>query len=272
MRGRHRRGAHAMSHSSPSPSTPASPRRAALAMSADEFRHAGHALVDTLASFLDDLPGRPVTPGETPAEVRAALGAARPLPGAGAPATEILERRRAPACRPFALQRAPALPRLHHVVAGTDRHAGGSARGGDEPERGRVAPVADGQRDRSANRALDRGAGRVSPGLRRALRERRQHGQFRRLPGGARRGRRAWRVRATGVGADDAPRLRVYASAETHTWIQKAADLSGLGTDAIRWIPTDPDLRLDTRALREAIAADRDAGEVPMLVVGTADR
>ena len=38
--------------------------------------------------------------------------------------------------------------------------------------------------------------------------------------------------------------LLVYASMETHTWIQKAADLSGLGTDAIRWIPADAQQRM----------------------------
>ena len=57
-------------------------------------------------------------------------------------------------------------------------------------------------------------------------------------------------------------RLRVYASAETHTWIQKAADLSGLGTAAIRWIPTDDDLRMDVAALRRSIDADA-AGRRP---------
>jgi glutamate/tyrosine decarboxylase-like PLP-dependent enzyme len=62
----------------------------------------------------------------------------------------------------------------------------------------------------------------------------------------------------------------VYASAETHTWIQKAADLSGLGTDAIRWIPTDESLRMDTAALRAAIERDRAGGDRPMIVVGTA--
>ena len=39
-------------------------------------------------------------------------------------------------------------------------------------------------------------------------------------------------------------RLRAYCSNETHTWIQKAADISGLGTDAIRWIPADSDARI----------------------------
>jgi GNAT superfamily N-acetyltransferase len=63
-------------------------------------------------------------------------------------------------------------------------------------------------------------------------------------------------VRATGL-RGPARALRVYASAETHTWIQKAADLSGIGTDAIRWIPTDDGLRMDTGALRAAIERDR---------------
>jgi glutamate/tyrosine decarboxylase-like PLP-dependent enzyme len=52
--------------------------------------------------------------------------------------------------------------------------------------------------------------------------------------------------------------------------LQKAADLSGLGTDAIRWIPTTDDLRMDLDALRRTMAADRAAGERAMMVVGTA--
>jgi glutamate/tyrosine decarboxylase-like PLP-dependent enzyme len=52
--------------------------------------------------------------------------------------------------------------------------------------------------------------------------------------------------------------------------VQKAADLCGIGTDAIRWIPTGPDLRIDTGALRTAMQRDRDAGDRAMMVIGTA--
>jgi glutamate/tyrosine decarboxylase-like PLP-dependent enzyme len=62
----------------------------------------------------------------------------------------------------------------------------------------------------------------------------------------------------------------VYASEETHTWIHKAADLSGFGTDAIRWIPTDASLRMRVDALREAIERDRRDGDLPVIAVGTA--
>jgi glutamate/tyrosine decarboxylase-like PLP-dependent enzyme len=85
----------------------------------------------------------------------------------------------------------------------------------------------------------------------------------------ARAAKAGWDVRARGVAGGER-RLRVYASEETHTWIHKAADLSGLGTDAVRWISTDSDLRMDVTALRTAIANDVAAGHQPMMVVGTA--
>ncbi len=86
----------------------------------------------------------------------------------------------------------------------------------------------------------------------------------------ARAARAGWDVRQDGTGGAASPRLRVYGSAETHTWIQKAADLSGLGTASIRWIPVDADQRMDVDALRRAIEADVAAGDRPLLVVGTA--
>ena len=86
----------------------------------------------------------------------------------------------------------------------------------------------------------------------------------------ARAARAGWDIRQQGLTDAAARPLRVYASAETHTWIQKAADLSGLGTAAIRWIPTDADQRLDLGVLERTMAADIAAGDRPLLVVGTA--
>ena len=77
-------------------------------------------------------------------------------------------------------------------------------------------------------------------------------------------------VRSGGVGAAGVPPMAVYVSAETHTWIKKAADLFGHGTDAIRWIATDAAQRMDVAALRRAIADDVARGVRPMMVVGTA--
>ncbi|NJN99508.1 MAG: aminotransferase class V-fold PLP-dependent enzyme, partial [Anaerolineales bacterium] len=86
----------------------------------------------------------------------------------------------------------------------------------------------------------------------------------------ARRAKVAWNVRASGVAGGDGQKLRVYASRETHTWLEKAADLFGLGTDAIRWLPVDARQRLDPAVLREAIEQDLARQELPFLVVGTA--
>ncbi len=56
----------------------------------------------------------------------------------------------------------------------------------------------------------------------------------------------------------------------THTWIQKATDLFGLGQEAIRWIETEADHRMNLGSLQSAISEDRAAGFEPLLVVGTA--
>jgi aromatic-L-amino-acid/L-tryptophan decarboxylase len=86
----------------------------------------------------------------------------------------------------------------------------------------------------------------------------------------ARRAKTPWDVRKLGTGNGDAKKLRVYTSAETHTWIQKAADQFGLGTDSICWIPTDDQQRMDPRELEKRIDEDKENGDLPIMVVGTA--
>jgi aromatic-L-amino-acid decarboxylase len=86
----------------------------------------------------------------------------------------------------------------------------------------------------------------------------------------ARRAKAPWDIRTKGVADSQSRRLVVYGSAEMHTWIYKAADMSGIGTDSIRWIATDDQHRLRANELRKQIAADREAGLFPFLVVGTA--
>lgn len=76
-------------------------------------------------------------------------------------------------------------------------------------------------------------------------------------------------VRCTGVAAHPA-RLSAYASTAVHGCIQKALDIAGIGSDALRLIPTGADYRIDIAALESAIEADRAAGLTPFMVVGTA--
>ncbi|HXV56963.1 MAG TPA: aminotransferase class V-fold PLP-dependent enzyme, partial [Gaiellaceae bacterium] len=86
----------------------------------------------------------------------------------------------------------------------------------------------------------------------------------------ARKARLPGDVRAGGIPAAGGRPLRIYASTEAHTWLQTAADLVGVGTDSIAWIPTDAELRLDLGALRERIREDEAAGALPLAVVGSA--
>jgi glutamate/tyrosine decarboxylase-like PLP-dependent enzyme len=76
-------------------------------------------------------------------------------------------------------------------------------------------------------------------------------------------------VRANGVAAEPR-RLTAYTSNAVHGCVPKAMDIAGLGSDALRLIPTDSRFRIDLAALAEAIQRDREAGFTPFLVVGTA--
>lgn len=63
------------------------------------------------------------------------------------------------------------------------------------------------------------------------------------------------------------PRLRLYASAETHSSVDKAARIAGIGQDNLVKIPTDAALSMKPGALAGAIAADRAAGFLPAGVI-----
>lgn len=62
----------------------------------------------------------------------------------------------------------------------------------------------------------------------------------------------------------------LYVSGEGHDSIAKAARLCGLGTDAVREIPVDTSLRLDTERLRRTLGEDRARGLAPFMIVATA--
>lgn len=65
-------------------------------------------------------------------------------------------------------------------------------------------------------------------------------------------------------------RMTVYCSSQTHSSVQKAVELLGLGSDAIREIPVDAAFSMRLDVLRETIARDRQQGFLPCCVVGNA--
>lgn len=77
-------------------------------------------------------------------------------------------------------------------------------------------------------------------------------------------------VREYGLaGRSDSPRLRIYASEQGHSSIDKAALALGLGLDGVRRVAVDDEYRMNPQALAEAIAVDRRAGVLPFCVAAT---
>jgi glutamate/tyrosine decarboxylase-like PLP-dependent enzyme len=241
-------------------------RNAPLSMSADEFRAVGHRLVDLVAERLAAIPEQPLTRAESPAQVRAAFGAERPLPTQGEAAGPLLDS-------------AAASLFDHSLFNGHPRFLGYIT----------SSPAPIGMFGDFLASALNQnvGAWSLAPMATeiesQAIRWMAELIGFPTGCGGlfvsggnmanfvgvlaARAAAARWDVRAEGLTRGS---LVLYGSAETHTWIQKAADLFGFGTNAIRWIPTDPRQRMDVAALRRQIETDRQAGLQPFFVVGTA--
>jgi aromatic-L-amino-acid decarboxylase len=63
--------------------------------------------------------------------------------------------------------------------------------------------------------------------------------------------------------------LVVYVSAHAHSSVEKAALLAGFGRENVRALPVDDNLDMRTDALAEAIATDRAAGREPCAIVAT---
>ena len=237
-------------------------------MTPEEFRRAGHEVVDRIAELLSTIRTRPITRGETPAEVRALLGR-RPLPVSGTDPGRLLEET-APLLFDHSLfnghprfmgyitsSAAPIGMLADALAAAVNPNVGGWELSpiASEIEAETIRWVAE-----LVGYPVDCGGILVSGG---------NMANFVCFLAG-RRAKLGEPPRAAGLAGADATRLRVYVSEGTHTWIQKATDLFGMGTDAVRWIPTDDQHRIRVEVLRETIRADRAAGDRPIMVVGAA--
>ena len=240
---------------------------APLDMPAAEFRTLGHDLVERIAEFLEQTPNRPAAPNISPDGARQRLGQGG-LPDAGAAAEGLLARAAEVVMTGCRIN---GHPRSWGYVVGSPAPIGilgdflasavnpnlaawSSAQIPSEIEAQSVRWIAE-----LLGYPADCG-GLLTSG-----------GNMANFVGllAARRAHADWDIRREGL-APAAGRLRVYASRETHTWLEKGADIFGLGTEAIRFIGTDADQRIDTAELRARIAADAAAGDRPFLIVGAA--
>jgi aromatic-L-amino-acid/L-tryptophan decarboxylase len=232
----------------------------------DEFRRAGHGLIDMVAEHLEALPRGPVWQ-PLPDDLRTAL-LELPLPD-GPTGLEALTETMTRDVLPHAMGNGhPAFfgwvnppPALAGVLASLTAAAmNPSVVSGDH---------ADVHLERSAVRWLAElvgyphapGAGLLTSGASAAT--------IVCLAGARNRAATATGHDVRREGLTGGPRLVAYVPSEAHSCVPRALELLGLGTDSIREVPL-PGGRLDADALREAIAADRAAGATPALLVGSA--
>jgi aromatic-L-amino-acid decarboxylase len=244
-------------------------RTTPLTLGPDEFRALGHAVVDRIAERLAAIPDGLVTRDHAPSAIRAAFDLDRAVPDQGTAAKTVLD---GVIDRLFDHSLSNAHPRFLGYITAPPAPIGilgdfiASAL---NPNVGswRLGPAAT-EIERTTVRWIAELIG-YPPGSGGLL-----------VSGGnmanfacffaARAAKTPWDVRADGVAAGGGRRLRVYCSEETHTWIQKATDLSGIGTSAIRWIPVDSGQRMRLDLLTRQIDDDVASGDVPLMVVGTA--
>lgn len=70
-------------------------------------------------------------------------------------------------------------------------------------------------------------------------------------------------------GQSGQPQMTVYGGAETHNWIIKACELTGLGSKAFRAVPSNDDYSINVNQCRQMIRRDIEAGHKPFCIIGT---
>jgi glutamate/tyrosine decarboxylase-like PLP-dependent enzyme len=244
-------------------------REVDINLSPEQFRAIGHRLVDQIAGLFAHLGDRPVTTGETAEQIRALLHADRSLPETGGDPEELMAMTTSLL---FNHSLYNGHPRFWGYITAPAAPIGVLAEllaSAVNPNCGAwpLSPVAseiEAQTIRWIAELI--GYPTTCGGILVS------GGNMANFIGfiAARAAKADGDLRKSGVAVGTNGRLRAYCSAETHTWIQKAADMTGLGTDSIRWIPVDHDLKMNMSALRAQIDADLKAGDKPFLVVGTA--
>jgi len=241
-------------------------RNAIVDMQGAEFKQAGYRLIDQIADFIDNIGQKPVTANASPAKLSAIIGH-HSLPEYGKTATEIVNHA---AELLFNYSLLNGHPKFLGYITSSAAPIGALAdllAAAVNPNVGAhvLSPVAT---------AIER---QVVKWL----------GEFIAVPacfdgllvsGGNMANFTAFfaalnakipeRKKEGDAGAAD--KSLIYCSGMTHTWIEKAASLSGLGANSIRWIRADSANRMDIAALEQTIQEDKGNKLRPILVIGTA--
>lgn len=238
-------------------------------MTPDEFRAAGHDLIDWLADHIDEIERHPVTPSVRPGEVRALLPSSPPTAPEPWPAVRAdLDRVVVPGLvhwqHPRFFGFFPANVTYPSILA--ELASAGLGVQGMNWSTGPACTEVEtlmldwmrellGLPDRFASTSETGGGviqGSASEATLVAILAAR------------------WRTTAGTVNRDgDTSRLVAYATDQTHSSIEKGLRIAGIGSDRVRVVDRDERFAMRPEALADALDADRDAGLVPCVVVAT---
>jgi glutamate/tyrosine decarboxylase-like PLP-dependent enzyme len=239
-----------------------------LEISKVDFRRSGYQLIDTISDFLDSIDGKPVTTGESPEQIRNVVGT-EPLGETGISPGEILSSASGLLLNHSLLN---GHPRFYGYITGSPAPVGALAdllATAVNPNVGAniLSPVAT-EIEKQTVGWLAELIG-VSPSYGGILVSGGNMANFT----GFLAGRTAiapGNLKEDGI-TGISKKMVVYCSQATHTWIEKATVLFGMGTSAIRWIRTEDDSnKIDIKALEETVEKDLKDGILALMVIGNA--
>lgn len=242
-------------------------RTSPIEINKEEFREIGYKLIDDISDFIHSIDKKPVTLNESPSQLQKILGYS-PLPENGTPATELISKSTElllnhslfnghPKFLGYITSSAAPIGALADLLtAAVNPNVGAHI----------LSPIAT-EIEKQTVRWLAEFIG-VSPNYGGVLVSGGNMANFTAFLA-ARTAKAPTDLKEKGIWGSS-KKLTVYCSKATHTWIEKAAILFGMGSKAIRWIPTDADNKMDNKILEETIKIDIENNCKPLMVIGTA--
>ncbi|RKS55129.1 glutamate/tyrosine decarboxylase-like PLP-dependent enzyme [Gillisia mitskevichiae] len=241
-------------------------RETPIELSKEEFKKVGYQLIDNISEFLETIDKRPVTKGETPKHLQELLGTAR-LPENGTSAEELMASTTQllldhslfnghPKFLGYITSSAAPVGILADLLASSlNQNVGAQI----------LSPIAT-EIEKQTVKWLAEFIG-VSSEYSGILVSGGNMANFTGFLAG-RTAKAPKNIKEEGMFGSD--KLKIYCSKTTHTWVEKAAILFGLGSKSVRWIATTEKNKMDNKILEKTIEEDLIAGYKPIMIIGTA--
>lgn len=242
-------------------------RETPIEISKSEFKKIGYRLIDTISDFIDTIDQKRVTTGESPEQLQNILGTSS-LPENGTSAEQLLSKASDLLLNHSLLN---GHPKFLGYITSSPAPIGALAdllAASVNPNVGAniLSPMAT-EIEKQTVKWLSEFIG-VSSGYGGILVSGGNMANFTAFLA-ARTAKAPKKIKEEGISNIEA-KLRIYCSKATHTWVEKAAVLFGLGTNSICWIQTDATNKMDIAFLEQTIKDDLKNGCKPIMVIGNA--